>query len=69
MIDFDEEVLKFQPSMDLDRVEDNISEEKLRDITDIVTNLAKSMQEMQSYQLERKFRDLRSDMNNSYDNY
>ena len=55
--------------MDLDRVEDNISEEKLRDITDIVTNLAKSMQEMQSYQIERRLRDRHTEMNDNYDSY
>ena len=57
MIDFDEEVEKFQLSMDLDRVEDNIAEEKLRDITDIVMNLARNVQDMQSAQIARKFRE------------
>ena len=66
MIDFDEEVLKFQPSMDLDRVEDNIAEEKLRDITDIVTNLAKSIQDMQASQMDRKLREFRSGIENNY---
>ena len=41
MIDFDEEVSKFQPSMEIDRVEDTIAEEKLRDISDIVTTRSK----------------------------
>ena len=62
MIDFDEEVAKFQPSMDIDRVEDSIAEEKLRDITDIVVNLARNMQEMQSVQMSRKFQDLKNEM-------
>jgi len=62
MIDFDEEVAKFQPSMDIDRVEDTIAEEKLRDITDIVVNLARNMQEMQSVQMNRKFQDLKNEM-------
>ena len=51
MIDFDEEVSKFQPSMEIDRVEDTIAEEKLRDISDIVISLARNMQEMQDAQI------------------
>ena len=65
MIDFDEEVSKFQPSMDIDRVEDTIAEEKLRDVTDIVLKLSRNMQEMQSSQIAQKFQDYRSYMGNT----
>ncbi len=65
MIDFDEEVSKFQPSMDIDRVEDTIAEEKLRDVTDIVLKLSNNMQEMQSAQIDQKFRDYRSYIGNT----
>ena len=65
MIDFDEEVSKFQPSMDIDRVEDTIAEEKLRDVTDLVLKLSKNMQEMQSTQIAQQFRDYRSYMDDS----
>ena len=65
MIDFDEEVSKFQPSMEIDRVEDTIAEEKLRDISDIVISLARNMQEMQDAQIEEKLRSF----TNGYDEY
>jgi len=65
MIDFDEEVSKFQPSMDIDRVEDTIAEEKLRDVTDLVLKLSKNMQDMQSTQIAEQFRDYRSYMGNT----
>jgi len=65
MIDFDEEVAKFQPSMDIDRVEDNIADEKLRDVTDIVLGLAKNMQEMQDQQISQKIQSIRSYLGNT----
>ena len=65
MIDFDEEVSKFQPSMEIDRVEDTIAEETLRDISDIVISLARNMQEMQDAQIAEKLRNLQT----GYDEY
>ena len=65
MIDFDEEVSKFQPSMEIDRVEDTIAEEKLRDISDIVISLDRNMQEMQDAQITEKLRNLQT----GYDEY
>ena len=65
MIDFDDEVSKFQPSMEIDRVEDTIAEEKLRDISDIVISLARNMQEMQDAQITEKLRSMQA----GYDEY
>ena len=43
MINFDEELEKFQPSMDVDRVEDAVLHTKYEDVTDIVKDLMKEM--------------------------
>ena len=48
MIDFDEEVSKFQPSMEIEKVEDTVSDEKLRDISDILIGLTRDLNSMQS---------------------
>lgn len=65
MIDFDEEVQKFQPSMEIEKVEDTVSEEKFSDISDIVKSMAVNMQNMQSAQMNRVIRDIQ----NSYTYY
>ena len=67
MIDFVDVVSKFQPSMEIDRVEDTIAEEKLRDISDIVISLARNMQEMQDSQIAEKLRGI--GMQTGYDEY
>lgn len=51
--------------MEIDRVEDTIAEEKLRDISDIVISLARNMQEMQDAQIAEKLRGF----TNGYDEY
>ncbi len=39
MLDFDEELAKFQPSMDIEQVEEVVYNNNLTDITDIVKEL------------------------------
>jgi len=60
MIDFDEEVAKFQPSMEIEKVEDTVSDEKLRDISDVLLGLTRNIQNMQEVQIERKLRETQS---------
>ena len=43
MINFDEELEKFQPSMDVEQVEDAIYNNKYEDVTDIVKELMKEL--------------------------
>ena len=43
MINFEEELEKFQPSMDVDQVEDAVFQTKYEDVTDIVKELMKEM--------------------------
>ena len=39
MINFDEEILKFQPSLEVDEAEDVINNNDLTDVTDIIKTL------------------------------
>ena len=43
MINFEEELEKFQPSMDIEQVEDAVFNIKYEDVTDIVKDLMKEM--------------------------
>ena len=43
MINFEEELEKFQPSMDIEQVEDAVFNNKYEDVTDIVKDLMKAM--------------------------
>ena len=43
MINFDEELAKFQPSMDIEQVEDAIYNNKFEDVTDIVKEFVKEL--------------------------
>ncbi|MCI5849647.1 MAG: hypothetical protein SOW12_01805 [Lachnospiraceae bacterium] len=43
MINFEEELEKFQPSMDIEQVEDAVFNNKYEDVTDIVKDLMKEM--------------------------
>lgn len=43
MINFEEELEKFQPSMDIEQVEDAVLNNKYEDVTDIVKDLMKEM--------------------------
>ncbi|MDF2542765.1 MAG: hypothetical protein K0S47_2483 [Herbinix sp.] len=45
MINFDEEIQKFQPSLDVDQAEDAIQNNDLTDISDILKELLKSKRE------------------------
>ena len=43
MINFEEELEKFQPSIDIEQVEDAVFNNKYEDVTDIVKDLMKEM--------------------------
>lgn len=43
MIDFDEELNKFKPSLDVDQAEDAIYSNDLKDITDIMEEMMKEI--------------------------
>lgn len=43
MINFDEEIQKFQPSLEVDEAEDVINNNDLTDVTDIIKTLLKQM--------------------------
>lgn len=45
MINFDEEIEKFQPSLDIDQAEDVIANNDLTDISDILKELLKGNKE------------------------
>ncbi len=43
MINFDEEIAKFQPSLEVEQAEDVINNNDLTDITDIIKNIIKDL--------------------------
>ena len=43
MINFDDELEKFQPSLDIEQVEDAVFNTKYEDVTDVVKELLKEM--------------------------
>ena len=45
MIDFDEEIEKFQPSLEVEQAEDVINNNDLTDVTDILKELLKENKE------------------------
>ncbi len=47
MINFDEEIEKFQPSLEIEQAEDVIHNNDLTDLTDILKELLKENQEKQ----------------------
>ena len=65
MIDFDEEVAKFQPSMEIEKVEDTVSDDKLRDISDILISLSRNA----SMNSEAELRSRMRDSQNNYRKY
>ena len=65
MIDFDEEVAKFQPSMEIEKVEDTVSDDKLRDISDILISLSRNA----SMNSETELRSRMRDSQNNYRKY
>ena len=50
MINFDEELKKFQPSMEVDEVEDAIFDHDLTDMTDIMLSMMKQAKAQQAQQ-------------------
>ncbi|HIS57250.1 MAG: hypothetical protein ACLU6W_10595 [Lachnospiraceae bacterium] len=47
MINFDEELAKFKPSLEVDQTENAILSDKMTDITDIMAELLKEVKEQQ----------------------
>lgn len=45
MINFEEELKKFQPSLEVEQVEDNVYNNKPKDITDLLQEMLKEMKE------------------------
>ncbi len=43
MINFEEEIQKFQPSLDVDQAEDAIYQNDLTDVTDIIQDIMKEI--------------------------
>lgn len=43
MINFDEEIAKFQPSLEVDQAEDMINNNDLTDMTDLISNMIKEL--------------------------
>ncbi len=43
MINFEEEIQKFQPSLDVDQAEDAIYQNDLTDVTDIIQDIIKEI--------------------------
>lgn len=47
MLDFEEELKKFRPSLEIDQVEDNVYNNNLSDVTDLMDEMLKEMKEHQ----------------------
>ncbi len=47
MLDFEEELKKFHPSLEIDQVEDNVYNHNLSDVTDLMDEMFKEMKEHQ----------------------
>ena len=47
MLDFEEELKKFLPSVEIDQVEDNVYNNNLADVTDLMDEMLKEMKERQ----------------------
>lgn len=45
MINYDEEIRKFSPSLDIDQAEDAIYNANIKDITDVVLDMLKEFKE------------------------
>lgn len=45
MINFDEEIAKFQPSLEVDQAEEVINNNDLTDMTDIINNMLKEFKQ------------------------
>ncbi|HIS07550.1 MAG TPA: hypothetical protein IAC99_07775 [Candidatus Choladocola avistercoris] len=47
MLDFEEELKKFRPSLEIDQVEDNVYNNNLTDVTDLLDEMLKEIREHQ----------------------
>jgi len=47
MINFEEEIKKFKPSLEIDQAEDAIYKNDLRDVTDIIEDMLKELKHSQ----------------------
>ena len=47
MINFEEELKKFRPSLEIDQVEDTVYSNNLSDVTDLMDEMLKEMKEHQ----------------------
>lgn len=47
MLDFEEELKKFRPSLEIDQVEDNVYNNNLADVTDLMDEMIKEMKDHQ----------------------
>lgn len=45
MLDFEEELKKFRPSLEIDQVEDNVYNNNLADVTDLMDEMIKEMKD------------------------
>ena len=45
MLDFEEELKKFRPSLEIDQVEDNVYNNNLADVTDLIDEMIKEIKE------------------------
>ena len=45
MLDFEEELKKFRPSLEIDQVEDNFYNNNLADVTDLMDEMIKEMKD------------------------
>lgn len=45
MLDFEEELKKFHPSLEIDQVEDNVYNNNLADVTDLIDEMLKEIKE------------------------
>lgn len=47
MLDFEEELKKFRPSLEIDQVEDTVYKNNLSDVSDLMDEMFKEMKERQ----------------------
>jgi len=47
MLDFEEELKKFRPSLEIDQVEDNVYNNNLADVTDLMDEMIKELKDRQ----------------------
>lgn len=45
MLDFEEELKKFRPSLEIDQVEDNVYHNSMADVTDLIDEMLKEIKD------------------------